>query len=233
MKGDPRNLMARPLHYENFYKQVAQTIHELVPGHEIKLAINEWNTTFPVPRQHSMESALYAARLMNVFERSDIVAMTAVSDLVNGWPGGVIQAGHHDVFVTPTYLVNELYARHMGTDRLAAKVESPTYDTSLEGTDVPYLDGVATRTKDGRQIFVKLVNTDPERYLRTTIEISGTNIGGQANIETINGDTIRSANSFAEPNAVSLRQSSVAAGNSFVVKLPMHSVSVITLDVVQ
>ena len=50
----------------------------------IKLAINEWNTSSPVPSQHSMESALYAVRLMNVFERSDIVAMSAVSDMVNG-----------------------------------------------------------------------------------------------------------------------------------------------------
>ena len=54
-----------------------------------------------------MLAALYAARLMNVFERqSDLVGMSAVSDLVNGWPGGIIQAGRHGVFVTPIYLVN-------------------------------------------------------------------------------------------------------------------------------
>jgi alpha-L-arabinofuranosidase len=40
----------------------------------------------------------------DVFERrSDLVAMSAVSDLANGWPGGIIQAGSHDVFVTPIY----------------------------------------------------------------------------------------------------------------------------------
>jgi len=118
MQGDDRNLMAHPLRYEQFYKQVAQMFRELVPGREIKLAINEWNTSLPLPRQHSMESALYAARLMNVFERSDIVAMSAVSDFVNGWSGGVIQASRHGVFVTPTYLVNELYSRRFGTERL-------------------------------------------------------------------------------------------------------------------
>ena len=51
-----------------------------------------------------MEAALYGARLMNVFERSSpLVAMTAESDLVNGWPGGIIQAGRDRLFVTPTY----------------------------------------------------------------------------------------------------------------------------------
>ena len=87
------------------------------------LIINEWNTSLPVPRQHSMESALYGARLLNVFERSgDLVEMTAVSDLVNGWSGGIIQASRHDVFVTPTYLVIRLYNETLGRDRLAARV---------------------------------------------------------------------------------------------------------------
>jgi hypothetical protein len=110
MQGDTLNLMARPLYYERFYQQVAAVLRELVSGREIKLAINEWNTSLPVPRQHSMEAALYAARMMNVFERSgELVQMTAVSDLVNGWSGGVIQASRYAVFVTPTYLAVKLY----------------------------------------------------------------------------------------------------------------------------
>ena len=114
------NLMARPLFYERFYREVSRVIAELAPGRTIRLIINEWNTALPVPRQHSMESALYGARLMNVFERSgDLVEMTAVSDLVNGWPGGIIQASRHDVFVTPTYLAMRLYNEHLGSDRLA------------------------------------------------------------------------------------------------------------------
>ena len=58
-----------------------------------------------------MESALYGARLMNVFERSSpLVAMSAVSDLVNGWPGGIIQASRHGLFVSPLYHVNQMYS---------------------------------------------------------------------------------------------------------------------------
>src|SRR5207247_11089005 len=110
MAGDPLNLMARPLHYEEFYKQLQEMIAELVPGREIRLAINEWNTSFPVPRQHSIEPALYGARLMNVFERIGVVAMSGPSGLVNGWSGGLIQASRHGLFMTPVYLVNKLYS---------------------------------------------------------------------------------------------------------------------------
>src|SRR5260370_18329479 len=105
MGGDSSNLMAHPLSYERFYKQVAEVMRELVPSRTIRLAINEWNTALPLPRQHSMESALYAARLMNVFERSDIVAMSAVSDMVDGGSGGGIEASRDAVFVHPTNLV--------------------------------------------------------------------------------------------------------------------------------
>ena len=59
-KGEYENLMARPLHYERFYRDVARAITELAPGRDLRLIINEWNTSLPVPRQHSMESALYA-----------------------------------------------------------------------------------------------------------------------------------------------------------------------------
>src|SRR6266513_2118241 len=231
MMGDPLNLMAHPLFYERFYKQVGGLIRDLVPGRTIKLAINEWNTSSPLPRQHSMESALYAARLMNVFERSDIVAMSAVSDMVNGWSGGMVQASRDNLFVTPTYLVNELYNRHLGAQRITARVSSPTFDTTREGKGVPYLDVVVSRTADGKHIFIIAVNTDPQRALCTSVHIVGAQVSSSAVIETINADSMTSANSFATPNAVSLQQKTIKVGPHFLVDFPQHSVSVITLNI--
>ena len=231
MMGDPLNLMAHPLSYERFYKQVGDLIRDLVPGRTIKLAINEWNTSLPVPSQHSMESALYAARLMNVFERSDIVAMSAESDMVNGWSGGMVQASHDNLFVTPTYLVNELYNRHLGAQRITARVSSPTFDATSEGKGVPYLDVVVSRTADGKHIFIKAVNTDPQREQRTSVHIAGAQVSSSAVIETINADSMTSANSFATPNAVSLQQKTIKIGSHFLVDFPQHSVSVITLNI--
>ena len=233
MGDDPRNLMAHLLHYEAFYNKVVQLIHELTPGRDIKLSINEWNTSLPVPRQHSMESALYAARLMNVFERTPAVAMTAVSDMVNGWSGGVVQASRHGLFVTPIYLVNELYNRRLGTQNLAARTDGPVFDTSLEGKGLPYLDVTASRTADGKQIFIKAVNTDGKHALKATVQISGAGIGSEAEMETITADSLTAANSFASPEAVSTRRSAVRAGSRFVVELPPYSVSVITLAITQ
>ena len=230
MKGDVKNLMAHPLHYERFYEEMKRTVAELVPGHPIHLAINEWNTSLPLPAQHSMLSALYAGRLMNVFERSSIVGMSAPSDMVNGWSGGLIQASRHGVFVTPTYLANELYASHLGAQRLSVQVISPTFDSSLEGRNIPYLDVVVSRSKDGKQIFIKAVNTDLSDALRTKIDIKEARVHSSARLDILNGASLEASNSFETPDAVAVQSREIPAGPSFTVELPAHSVSVITLS---
>jgi alpha-N-arabinofuranosidase len=232
MKGDAHNLWAHPLHYEAFYRQMQRMIRDLMPGRDIKLAINEWNTSLPLPQQHSMESALYAARLMNVFERSgELVQMTAVSDMVNGWPGGVIQASRHGVFVTPTYLVNKLYASHLGRERLSSALQGPAFDSTLEGKAVPAIDAVVSRSTDGKEIFIKAVNTDTANSVITKVSLAGARISRQARMETLNSDDLATSNDFSHPDSVHVSARQIEAGQSFTVTLPEHSVSVITLEV--
>ena len=207
-------------------------IKAIVPGRNISLAINEWNTSLSLPAQHSMESALYAARLMNVFERTgDLVEMSAVSDMVNGWNGGIIQASRHAVFVTPTYLVNLLYASHLGRDRLASTLHGPTFDSSLEGTAVPAIDAVVSRSMNGRQIFIKIVNTDASHAIPTQIAITGAHVAKQARIELLNANELTASNDFTHPDRVHITTTVIAAGSSFMITLPEHSVSVITMEV--
>ena len=187
-------------------------------GGRVKLAINEWGLDLPIERQYSMESALYGARLMNVFERKgELVEMSAVSDLVNGWPGGIIQAGRHSVFVSSIYLVNQLYNENRGDERLAASVSSPTFDTSREGKNIPYLDAVASRTADGRNIFIKAVNSSPTSVLTTTVTMQGASAAGQVEIETVTAASLKASNDFLRPDAVFIKKTTSRGGRTFVV----------------
>ncbi len=226
--GDARNLRARPLHYERFYRDLERMIRQEAPGHPITLAINEWGLDLPENRQWSMEAASYGARLLNVFLRSaPLVAMSAVSDLVNGWPGGIVQAGRDAVFVSPMYHVNRMYASHAGRERLRTTVEGPTFDTSKEGTGVPVLDAVATRAGDGR-IFLHAVNTDASAPLSVRIEVRGARVAPAAELELLSAPP-GAWNSFATPDAVVPRTSTIPAGATFTLTLPPQSVAVLTL----
>jgi alpha-N-arabinofuranosidase len=229
---DPRNLAARPLFFERFYKDVERLVRQEVPGRVIRLAINEWGLDLPEARQHSMEAAVYGARLMNVFERSaPFVAMSAASDLVNGWPGGIIQASRTGLFVTPLYHVNQLYATRLGRRRLWTWVEGPTFDSSREGRGVPYVDATASRAgDDDARIYVKIVNTDPARSVDVTVTVHGVALLPDAEWVLLAGDGPQARTSFGAPDAIAPRRLSLRPGKGgFDVRLPAQSVSVITL----
>ena len=202
--NDLSKLLARPLFFERFYGDVLELLRELKLEGRVKLAINEWGLDLPTGRQYSIEAALYGARLMNVFERSGaLVEMSAVSDLVNGWPGGIIQASLHNVFVTPIYLVNQLYSNNRGDMRLAANVNLPDLDT--------------TASRSGNRIFIKAVNTST-KPITTTITIQGFLPVARAEVQTISGQ------------ASSVEDRTIPAAPRFLVTIPKQSVSVITLN---
>jgi alpha-N-arabinofuranosidase len=223
MQGDLKKLVARPLHYEHFYDEIEAFMQQLPPDRRPRLAVNEWGLDLPESQQYSIVAALYGARLMNVFERkSDLVAMSAVSDLVNGWPGGIIQASRHGLFVTPTYQVSALYASHAGKERLRLKVE--------DSSGFP-VDAVASRSGDGRSIYIKAVNTDLDRAATVHVRVTGARIFSIAAVERVVADSLTAVNGFATPEAVKVTRDTIGAGNSFSLQLPRHSVAVVTLTV--
>jgi alpha-L-arabinofuranosidase len=157
--------------------------------------------------------------------------MTAVSDMVNGWSGGIIQASRHSVFVTPTYLVNQLYASHLGRERLSSTLEGPVFDSTLEGKAILTVDAVVTRSSDGRKIFIKAVNTDPQDAITMKVLLTGVSISRNAKVEILNSNSLTTSNDFSHPDSVHVSVTQIEAGQSFTVDLPEHSVSVITLEV--
>jgi alpha-L-arabinofuranosidase len=131
--------------------------------------------------------------------------------------------------VTPTYLVMRLYNEHLGSDRLAVRVSSPAFDSSLEGTQVPALDIVASRAPGGRLLFVKAVNASRDAAMKTTVTLTGAMPGTAGTMQTVTGDSLAASNSFRTPEAVTVRTTSFRSGPTFTVRLPPHSVSVLTL----
>lgn len=225
---DLRHLMTHPLAYERFYHDVERLAREEVPGHAIALDIDEWGLSLPESTEHGMDAALYGARLMNVFERTTpFVGMTAVSDLVNGWPGGIIQASRTTVFVTPEYEVNRMYATHVGTERVRTVVDGPTVGVDSAGVAQPALDAVTTRVGD--VAYVHVVNTDPSRAIATNVTVAGAAVRGDGEWELLVEPVRGARNSFATPDAIAPRRVSLRAGASFVIRLPPRSVSVLTL----
>ena len=132
------------------------------------------------------------------------------------------------MFVSPIYLVNQLYNEHRGNERLAVTVDGPTFDTSREGRNVPYLDVVVNRAAS--RIFIKAVNTHRTASIKTTINVQGVSLGQRAEVKTVSAPSLKSFNDFSHPDAVFIKQTTSPVRRPFVLTLPKHSVTVIALN---
>jgi alpha-N-arabinofuranosidase len=156
--------------------------------------------------------------------------MSTVSDLVNGWGGGIIQASRHSVFVTPAYPVNALFASHLAHERLASTPHGPKFDSTLEGSGISTVDAVASRSENGKDIFIKIVNSDPSESMPTNISVRGVHVANQARVDTLSGNGLTVSSDFAHPDEVRTTTSEFTAGRSFTVILPEPCVSVIAME---
>jgi alpha-N-arabinofuranosidase len=125
--ANPRaTMMGRAGQFEANYLQIGDLVKVQAPGHDIKLIVNEWNLFYDAGTIESMEGAVFASRMMNGFERDGaVVDSNAISDLLNGWVGGIIQASRDRVYGTPQYYAIDMYIRHLGTERLETTHTSP------------------------------------------------------------------------------------------------------------
>ena len=223
---DPRAaMMARAGEFEAHYRRIGEVIKEAAPDREIKLIVNEWNLFYDADTIQSMEGAVYAARLMNGFERDgDIVEAHCISDLLNGWVGGVIQASRDRVYGTAQYYALKMYREVLGSDRLASITQSPELK---HGTAT--VDAVATRSADGARLFITLSNADAVHSVRTKLIVSGFVADGRAEAILLYADNPKTRNSFSQPHAVMPRTIGLRCKESCIIDLPPDTVAAVTI----
>lgn len=223
---DSRNaMMGRPGEFERNYIHMHDLIRQNAPGRDIHLIVNEWNLFYDAETIQSMEGAVYAARMMNGFERDgDVVEANCISDLLNGWVGGVIQASRDRVYGTAEYEALKMWSDHLGTRRVFADVTSP--NLSAGGKAV---DAVAATNEDGSKLYVKLSNARRHEGVSTTISLTGFTHESDAEIELLEaGDPHGSRNTFVSPSNIQPSFSTVFCDQQCSILLPADSVAVVT-----
>jgi alpha-N-arabinofuranosidase len=180
-------------------------------GH-VHVAITEWNTTAGDfgPRRAmlwTLENALAVARYHNLLHRNcDLVEIANRSNLANSFCSGIIQTDNHRLYKTPAYYAQQLYATLAGDRPLRIDSSVPP-DT---GPDVS-----ATLSSDGRRLTLFAVNPSPDPITRP-IDVSAVGVAPQdVSIWTLADQQHAGepdvANSFDDPQRVSVRQSKLSA----------------------
>jgi alpha-N-arabinofuranosidase len=223
--ADPfADMMAQAGNFERGYRHTADLIARLAPGRNIKQIVNEWNLFYPAATIENMTGAVYAARMMNGFERDgDAVEANSISDLLNGWAGGILQASRDRIYGTAQFHAVKLYADHLGTDRLSTMTQSPELRPGL-----PAIDAIATRSADGSRLFLKLSNADQTHSIRTRLDLKNFARAAQAKVEILKADHPGDRNTFANPDTVTPHANQLHCSATCEMDLPPLSVAVVT-----
>lgn len=125
---------------------------------KIKLAVTEWNCNYQdgTNQEQTMESAVCNAGMLHTFFRlGEMLPIANISDLANGWPGGILRSAGGKCCGTPTFHVLSMYAAAHPIELLECEYTCPAYNAAAVGNlpaqeNVPTVDIVLCKTAEQR-----------------------------------------------------------------------------------
>jgi alpha-L-arabinofuranosidase len=215
--------------------------------HPIHIAYDEWNVWFReregiegLEERYSLADAIAVATYLHAFVRNaGVVRMANLAQLVNVI--APIVTSPEGMFLQAIYHPLRLFADHLGTAALDISVECERHElTEAELPDpwpyrvadlgpFPVLDAVATRSGPDGRLMLSVINRSPDDDVTAEIRIAGSFPAAVASVEEVNGSDWKVTNSFAQPEAVAVREGAIekfTSGTRY--RFPAHSVTVIS-----
>ena len=222
------DLLERSNRMETLIEDHWQVMGEFDRERRVKLAVDEWGAWHKqdsdVPPGYlyayagTLRDALISAMNLDIFQRhADKVVMANPAQLVN-----TIHSLFHtyeDKFVlTPNYHVFEMYMPHAGatsvkTEFIAPKASFTRLDAQRKEIPVGLWGLNGSASLRDKQLVLTVVNPHHSQVRETEIAIRGAAIkSGES--RTLTSTDLRARNSFANPNALEPKTTSVNASGS-------------------
>ena len=134
--------------------------------------------------------------------------------------------GNFRFFSTPSAKVFELFSNSFGTKVVGTEFEH--VETLANGTKA--YSAIASKGDDGT-LYVTVVNTDRENDKKLRVKVEGVDLTGKTvEVQTLAGESFVDENSLAEPDKVTIENSTVTAeGTDLELTAKAHSVMSITV----
>ena len=196
--------LATPKVIRENIETVSTQIDRFVPDRadKISIGITEWGPFFHtqpespyVDHVKTLGSALFVASTLNAFIESPKVDIGNFYKLVEPVFMGWIGKRKSEWIANAPYLALQMYTRHLGDILVKSDVESPAYDGPAVGLfdrikNVPYLDVIASRSTDGKKLFVMAVNKHFDLPIRASIDLKGFKATGKGMARILRGTGI-------------------------------------------
>ncbi len=153
-------------------------VDELTDRSDVSLAVTEWVPWFGFNPTalflgNAMGAALYTSGLLHVFLSEPRILAAHWLALAKPIMGGCLVPVGDDLRLSVHHAVFSLYAKHLGTERVAVTVDSDTFDVPQTGAlpaqeRVATIDTLATTGSEGLALF--LVNRDLEHSREVVVD---------------------------------------------------------------
>lgn len=209
-------------------------------GHKIGVVLDEWGLWYAEPttehgsfQQNTMRDALYAAACFHRFHRqSDWLYMTNMAQTINVLQALVLTR-NGEMTVTPTYHVYDMFRPHRSGILVESEVRnSPSLDAA-ESDGPKALSLSATKSQDGKELFLSVLNLDLDAGIESPIRIDAATTWEIEEIRRLVSGNIRDHNTFENPDQVKpIAVSPEQAGTGLRIEFPAHSITTIRLKTV-
>jgi alpha-L-arabinofuranosidase len=184
--------------------------------------------TVSVNNKNNMATAIAEAAFMTGLERNaEVVHMTSYAPLfahAEGWQWtpDLIWVNNLESYGTPDYYVQKLYSTNRGTNVVPALMNGK----AITGHDSLYVSAVID--KKSNEVIIKVVNASGKEQVNN-FKIDGVRkVASKGSVLMLQSDDLKSENSFARPQNVSPKESSIAIkGNKINLTSLPYSFSVV------
>lgn len=195
-------------------------------GQVLKFFVSEYAVTQGCGNGNLQAAVAEAAFMTGLVRNSDIVELASYAPLfvnVNNraWNPDIIQFNNHANFPTPSYYVQELFAKYTG-DKVV------THNTVGGNQNFA---AVASFDSTKKLLYIPVVNF-AATSTNVTIAISGATFGQGSVAHVITSPTgnPNDENTATNPNLITIKTSNFAASSKFVYSAPHYSVSILQIQ---
>jgi len=215
---NPDRFAEGPRNYEEFFRELGEIIKSS-DNPALKIYVSEWNA-----QSTDWRTGLYCGGLLNAFERcSDVLTMAGPALFLrhvsaSAWDNAFINFDNRTWFAAPNYVVMKLWREHYAPLRI-----------QVTGDSGP-LNGVATKSKDGKKLYYKVVNPSTEP-VQVELIVKGTQPIVSAGMQLVTAESLRARNTLDEPNRIRSVLAKVnTSGESISFTLPAYSAGVVSVS---
>jgi alpha-L-arabinofuranosidase len=227
--------LMRTLRMTTFITRHSAIMNKYDPEKRIALVVDEWGTWYDAEpgasalyQQNTLRDAVVAGINFNLFnQHSDRVRAAASAQTINVLQALILTKGH-EMVLTPTYHVYDLYRVHRNATSLPVELSAPRY--ALGKGSVPTLHASASRDARG-VVHLSVVNLEPSRNAELSLKVSG-GAARKVSGRTLTAPMMTALNDFGvAPNVKPAPfEGARIAGDRVTLTLPSKSVTVVAIE---